>query len=262
MAASGSLISDSGLLLLLGGGAGALALVGMLLLVPLHVAHRREIARLQSWRDREPDAGTTEFRAVPPPGAAPAATTTSPRRMTPAERVTADRPALARITGEQPALVHEEPSFLRRVTERGPRHPLVLAIGAVLAAAAVIVVASQLIQASPGAGRGSGGGIDNGTVQVVVVNAAGSSGVAGDIAANLEADGFDVTANTVASSQSRKSSVRFAKGFKSGGKAVARSLGLRSPAPFNATATAEAAGADVVVVAGKNAQVVPADGKG
>ncbi len=43
------------------------AMVGFLLLLPIYISHRREVERLLEWKERNPDAGTTEFRAIPGP---------------------------------------------------------------------------------------------------------------------------------------------------------------------------------------------------
>ncbi len=58
---------DTELIEILGGAAAALAALGMLLLLPIFLNHRREIERLLEWKERDPEAGTTEFRAVPGP---------------------------------------------------------------------------------------------------------------------------------------------------------------------------------------------------
>lgn len=257
-AAGESFTGDTGLIMLLGAGAAILAMLGLLLLLPLYITHRRQIERLIDWRDREPDAGTTEFRAVEP---TPTGSQRSTGPMTPAQRVTSERPALARITtSEHAAIESEDVPFWRRVVERGPRHPLVLSILALLLAGAVFVAAGLLIRSDADESGGKGGGLDPASVQVVVVNATGSSGVAGDLATNLDADGFDVTGTTAASDSAKRSEVLYAEGAKPAGRAVARSLGLPSPLPFDAEAEAAANGADVVVIAGKDAQATPQSG--
>ena len=206
------------LLRLLGGGAAAFSVLGLLLLLPIYLTHRREVQRLLEWKDRNPDAGTTEFRAVPSPGTSP-----PPRsggRMTPAERVTSERPALTRIsTGEYAAIEPERPSFLRRVVERGPRHPLVLTLLAVAIGVAVFVVASQLIRSSDEGGGGKGG-VDPAAVAVVVVNATAKPGTADDVADLLSAKGFVASASTAAADVAKQSSVFYGKGRKQEGKAV------------------------------------------
>jgi hypothetical protein len=198
--------------------------------------------------DREPDAGTTEFRAVSE--ADVAARPGGP--MTPAQRVTSERPALARIsTAERDALVLEQQPLWRRVIERGPRHPLVLTIIALIVAVAVVAAAGILIRSGDDNAAKTGGGVDPATVQIVVVNASASSGVAGDVSKELDRKGFDVTGTTVASGSVTKSTVQYAKGQKAEGRAVARTLGLQA-SQFNAEAEAAANGADVVVLAGED----------
>ncbi len=59
---------DTELIEVLGALAAAMATVGLLLLLPIYLTHRREVERLLEWKEREPEAGTTEFRAVPGPG--------------------------------------------------------------------------------------------------------------------------------------------------------------------------------------------------
>lgn len=246
-AASDSLLSE-GLLVVLGGAAGLMAMLGLLLLLPLYVTQRREVERLLDWMDHEPAAGTTEFRAVSEPGIA----SRSSGRMTPAERVTSERPALARIsTAERDALALEGAPLWRRVVERGPGHPLVLTIIALLVAVAVVAAAGVLIRSGNDDGEKTGAGVDPATVQVVVVNASGSSGVAGDVSSQLTRKRFDVTGTTVASGSVAKSSVQYERGQKPAGRAVSHSLGLAA-SEFDAEAEAAADGADVVVIAGED----------
>lgn len=231
--------------------AAALATIGLLLVLPIFLNHRREIGRLLEWKEHDPDAGTTEFRAI----AAPVGPT---GKMSPAERVTSERPALSRIaTGEYALIEPEPPGFWRRVIERGPRHPLVLTILAVLAGVAAVVVASQLIR-SDDSSKG-GGGVDPATVQVAVVNATSEPGVGSDVAARLEAKGFNISSNTAASDSANQSAVFYGKGERSAGKAVARALKLPRPTPFGPEQEAAADGAAVVVVAGEDGAAVGDD---
>lgn len=242
LAASESINTE--LIEIVGAGAAALATIGLLLVLPIFLNHRREIERLLEWKERDPDAGTTEFRAIPAP-ASPAG------KMSPAERVTSERPALTRIaTGEYALVEPEPPGFWRRVIERGPRHPLVLAILAVIVGIAAVAGASQLIR-SDDSSKG-GGGVDPATVQVAVVNATSEPGVGSDVAARLEARGFNITSNTAASNSAKRSAVFYGKGEHSAGKVVARVLKLPRPSPFGPEQEAVADGADVVVVAGED----------
>ena len=242
LAAPESLIGEK-LIVPLGGGAALLAILGMLTLVPLLITQRREIARLLDWQEREPQAGD--------PGPQPAQTTSlrSTGPMTAAERVTSERPALARIgTAERAAIELEQAPFWRRVVIRGPRHPLVLSIGALILAAAAIIVVGLVLRAEPE--QGGGGGIDPSEVDVVILNASSATGLAGTVGDRVERDEFNVTGTTVAEDSSKKSVVQYADGAKSEARAVARSLGITIGGPFSPYAEAKAMGADVVVIAG------------
>lgn len=251
---------DTELIELVGSVSAVLATIGLLLLLPIYLNHRREVERLLEWKERDPEAGTTEFRAVPGPGAVPPAR--SGGKMTPAERVTSERPALTRIsTGEYAAIEPEPMGFWRRVIERGPRHPLVLAIVAVLIGVAAFVVGSQLIR-SEDEGGGKGKAVDPATVKIAVVSATSEAGVAGDVADALEAKGFVIASTSSASDPAKSSGVFYAKGERAAGKAVARALKLSSPTIFGPEQEAAADGADVVVVAGEDGEALPPEGKG
>ena len=241
---------DTELIEILGGAAAALAALGMLLLLPIFLNHRREIERLLEWKERDPEAGTTEFRAVPGP-------VRTRGRMSPAERVTSERPALSRIsTGEYAVLEPEPepPGFWRRVIERGPRHPLVLTIAAILLGVAAFVVASQLIRSSDEL-KGPGA-VDPATVEVAVLNATSEPGVGSAVSKRLEDEGFVIASNTAASQSSKSSGVFYGRGQRREGRAVSRALGLEAPEPFAAEQEAAADGADVVVVAGADGKAV------
>jgi hypothetical protein len=240
-AATESLLGK-GLLVPLGGIAALLALLGMALLVPIFLNQRREIARLTGWMNHEPDAGTTEFRAITPPTRA-----TSPA----ADRVTSDRPALERIgTAEQRAV---------RAIERGPRHPLLIAIVALLVAVAIFFAVGHFLRA--GDDDGGGNPIDPSTVSVVVLNASTSSGLAGEVADELGSRDFDVIATSVANGGSGRSIVRYADGQKRQAKLVARSLGIEDVKPFDREAQAAANEAEVVAFVGDDVARA-GDGKG
>jgi hypothetical protein len=255
LTASESLLSREGILIILGGAAGILAIIGLLLLLPLYLVQRPEVERLLGWMDREPDAGTTEFRAVGAAGPAgrPAG------RMTPAERVTAERPALARIsTAERDALAMRDAPLWRRVVDRGPRHPLVITLAALVVAVAIFVAAALLIRSSDGEESG-GGGLDRGEVQIVVVNSAGSTGVADEVGDGLSGKGFDVTGTAAGTESVGKTKVQYAPGQKKAARLVARTLQLGTPATeFDAEGRAAADGADIVIFVGRDVQ--PAEG--
>jgi hypothetical protein len=249
LAAPESLIGDK-LVVPLGGIAAILAMLGMLMLLPLFVTQRREIARLRDWHDREPEAGDQGPRPVQ------AATLRSTGPMSAAERVTSERPALARIgTAERAAIELEQAPFWRRVVIRGPRHPLVLSLGALALAAAAIIVVGLVLRAD--SEKGGGSGVDHADVDVVVLNASSSSGLAGDIGDDVAKSDFNVTGVNVAQDNLQKSVVQYADGAKAEARAVARSLGITIGGPFDPYSEAKAAGADVVVIAGEDLAKAP-----
>lgn len=239
---------DTELVEVLGAVAAILAVIGLLLVLPIFLGNRREIARLLEWQDREPEAGTTEFRAIPAPAAAPGR---SGGKMTPAERVTSERPALSRIaTGEYAAIEPEPQGFWQRVVDRGPRHPLVLAILAILIGVGAFVLGSQLIRSDDETTKGRG--VDPADVSIAVVNATGGSGVGDELTNRLQRKGFVVDSNTVAPDPEKKSAVLYRPEHRAEGRVVANFLELPDPKPFNSSAEASADGADVVVIAGKD----------
>jgi len=241
-AAAESLLGK-GLLVPLGGIAALLAMLGMLLLLPIFVNQRREIARLTGWMNREPDAGTTEFRAIPASGA-PA------RPSTAADRVTSERPALARIgTAEQRAIELQQAPWWRRALERGPRHPLVISIAAILLAGAVFYGVAHFLRA--GDDGKSPQRLDPSTVSVVILNASSSSGLAGEVSDDLGNREFDVIGTSVANGGSGKSVVRYSAGAEREARLVAKVLAIKSTKPFDTEAKAAANNqADVVAFVG------------
>lgn len=247
---------DTELIEILGSISAILATIGLALLLPIYISHRREVERLLEWKDQEPEAGTTEFRAIPAPsGTVPATPGRSGGKMTPAERVTSERPALTRIsTGEYAALEPEPKGFWQRVVERGPRHPLVLAIIAILIGVGAVFAGSQLIKNDDDTGGGNK--VDPATVSIAVVNGTSEPGVANDVSDLLEKKGFVIDSNSVASGPdpAKASAVFYAKGERAAGKAVARVLKLPRPTPFGQEEEAAANGASVVVVVGEDGQ--------
>lgn len=248
--AAQSLLDFEELFVPLGGAAGALALLGMLLLLPLYVTQRRTVRRLLEWQEREPGAGEP---AEPEPawGRAPAAGTTGSMSAA-AQRVTSERPALARIgTAERDAIELERSPFLKRVVERGPRHPLVISLLALLLAGAVFAAAALLLRANDDDAP-SDRGVVASEVEVVVLNASTTAGLAGMVADDVAANRFIVAGTSAASDTAMRSIVRYADGFDREGLAVARKLGIQNLLEFDAEAEAAAAGATVVVIVGED----------
>lgn len=231
----------------LGGAAALMALLGLILLVPLYLSQRREVVRLLEWRERNPEAG--DDGAPDLPEVAPL------RRegpMTPAERVTAERPALARIgTAERAALELEQAPFWRRVVQRGPRHPLVISLIAVLLAVGIFFAASLLIRAGEDDAPDRKG-IDPSSIEVVVLNASPFPGLAGNVAEDVIEAKFVVTGTPAATDSVEESVVQYAPGFKKEARAVARRLLIPRVEAFSPESEAAADGAPVVVVVGED----------
>lgn len=266
LAASKGLGQD--LLLQAGGAAAVVSLIAMALVVPLYVTQRREVKRLERWRELEPERGDEGAPVVAAAGTiapasstggypaqvAPAAGTAATRPatggyMTPAERVTADRPALKRITAERAAI--QSPSFWRRLLARGPRHPLVLSVIAIVLAGAVVTAVYLSSGKFGDNGREKGAGFDRSEVSLVVLNGAGTTGLADRVADDAAAVGFS-DVRTGVTGETNQSVVLFDKGSKREASTVARLLGIDILQPIQRDVRAIAPDADVVVVAGED----------
>jgi hypothetical protein len=243
-------VLGSDLLVPLGGIAALMAMLGMALLLPLYVTQRREILRLLEWQEKHPEAGDDGRPDEPATGSTVAFRGEGP--MTPAERVTSERPALERIgTAERAAIEREQAPFLQRVVERGPRHPLVISLIAIAIAAVILVAALLLIRAgdddAPTAKR-----IDPTSVEVVVLNASPFPGLAGNVAEDVLAAKFVVTGTDAATETVKESVVQFAPGSQKEARALARKLAVPNVEPFDPESEAAADGADVVLVVGED----------
>lgn len=230
-----------------GDAAGVVAVLALLLVLPLFISHRREVRRLLDWQSLEPARG--EGGDLP---AGQGAVTTAPaaptRTLSPAERVTADRPALERLTAERAAI--ESPSFWRRLIARGPRHPLVLA-GLALVLAVGLVVVVSLTGSIGDNDPDTSGRFDRTTVSLVVLNGSSKTALADKVADSLTAAGFeDVRTGTTATS--RQTVVLYGKGNRRAAEILRRELGVNVVQRLDRAAKAAAPEADVVVVAGED----------
>jgi hypothetical protein len=281
------------------------ATLGILLLIPLYVSQRRDIARLRQWREREPNhpqadiAGsealldraeaelqallaergepvtvTTAPSATPPatgapamtpPAAGPAAraptpTPTEPKRagaltpIPPAQRVTGERPALARITTERAAL---EPHprwhrLARRLTT--PRTLALIALAAVVLAVGALAGSRALLDAG---GGGSGpkhraGGLAPRQVTVAVLNGTSQPGLAATVGETLRRKGFREGTIATARRSYQQTVVMYGRGSKDAAERVADALGVTPVQPIDRTTREIAGAADVVVIAGRD----------
>lgn len=230
-----------------GDAAGVVAVLALLLVLPLFISHRREVRRLLDWQRLEPARG--EGSDLPAgQGAVTTAAAAPTRTLSPAERVTADRPALERLTAERAAI--ESPSFWRRLIARGPRHPLVLA-GLALVLAVGLVVVVSLTGSIGDNDPDTSGRFDRTTVSLVVLNGSSQTALADKVADSLTAAGFeDVRTGTTATS--RQTVVLYEKGNRRAAEILRRELGVKVVQRLDRAAKAAAPEADVVVVAGED----------
>lgn len=251
LAASGGIAQE--LINKAGAVAALLALVGLIAVLPLYLAQRREVHRLLDWREREPDAGDSEpLTALRGPATGAHPTTGSypatGAGLTPAERVTLDRPALKRITAERAAL--ESPSFWRRLIARGPRHPLVLSLMA-LVVAAVVVATVAILAHNDVDSRSKGSALDRAAVSVVVLNGSSQASLENKLADTIGAAGF-TSVRTGTGVPADDTLVLYDERKQREAKVVARELNIDKTKALDRATGAMAPDADVVVVAGED----------
>ena len=242
------------------------SLLGVLLLLPLYLSQRRDVRRLHDWMEREPDypaedLATSEARldaaeaeleeitgatVIAEPGATPVTGSAA------AARVTHERPALERITMERAALLPHPRwrRFVNWVTQ--PRVMVAIGIVALLLGAAAIVVTQDLLSTDEGPRGPRVGAIDPADVEVAVLNGTSINGLAGKVASDLEAGGYEVGAITNTAPGVKRTEVFYADGQKPAAQRVARDLGVRKVDPLDRELRDLAAGADVVVIAGED----------
>jgi len=238
---------------LAGYGAGALAILGLILLAPLLLVQRRDVDRMLRWQELEPDSGDDPAFYI---GSDAGGTTTAARPtdpslpMTPMQRVTSERPALERITMERAAL--ESPSLLVRLRAGlGPRHPLVILLAGTLLAAAILAVVLLVIVPLSDDDGGERGPFDPAEVEVAVFNASGAPGVGERVAGELEGAGFTLQSNS-ALDLVRQTAVMYAPGQKLAGKKLSKELDIAVLQPISAAVAREAPEAEAVVILGED----------
>ena len=266
------------------------AALGILLLIPLYVSQRRDIARLRAWREREPDHPRADIAAsealldraeaelqalmaergepvtvtaapsatapTAPPPAAPAEPP-PPGAMTPippAQRVTGDRPALARITIERAAL--EPHPRWRRVAGSltTPRVLGLIALGAVVLAVGALAGSRALLDTG---GEGTNhphraGAFVPGQVTVAVLNGTSEPGLGATVGERLRRKGFKEGTIATARRPYQQTVVMYGRGSKKAAERVAGVLGVTPVQPIDRTTREIAGAADVVVIAGRD----------
>jgi hypothetical protein len=268
-----------------------LAALACALLLPLYFSQRRDLERLRGWMDREPghpqadmaaseallDRAETELEALfaskpeapatapageqataqPTPVAPAPPTSGVPSPPTPAEglgaaqRVTAERPALERITMERAALL-PHPRWRRlvgRVSQ--PRVLSGIAALAVILGLAAIFGSEEILKGGGESGQGpKAGAIVPGEVDVAVLNGTSVPGLAAKVGDDVRVNGFRLGAVTNSRDQFDQTVVMYARGHQRAAKKVAHDLGVKPLQPIDRQTERAAGDADVVVIAG------------
>lgn len=256
------------------------ATLGLLLLLPLYLSQRRDIARLRVWMAREPNHPVTDLQAsealldraeadlgalladrgepataveAPPP---PAATEPGTTPIPAAVRVTAERPALERITMERAAL--EPHPRWRRFAARlsRPRTLVVIAICAVVLGVGALIGSHALLGNGNGNGNGKGGHhhgpgpVVPSQIAVAVLNGTSTPGLAAPVGRTLRENGFHEGAISATRKQYQQTVVMYGGGDKRAAERVAQALGVTPIQRIDKTTRAIAGNAPVVVIVG------------
>jgi hypothetical protein len=221
------------------------ATAGILLLLPLYLAQQHDVHRLRRWRELEPERGEPVTGAFVTLGA-PAAVEAD--RLRAAERITAERPALARVTVER-ARIAEEPLWrriIRRLPE--PRHPMVIAAGAFLVGAGIFLGSIQLLEDSGDSGQGAT--TTRPETSVTVLNGSDLPGLGGKVGDDVRVNGYDLESVSSSPKPYSQTVVMYAPGRRGDARRLARRLGVKPVQPIDRAAAKLAEGAELVVIAG------------
>jgi hypothetical protein len=239
------------------------AAVGMLLLLPLFLSQRRDLMRLRAFMESAPghpaedlagseailDRAEAELEAFQEAEAR--ASLTPVPGVSPAQRVTGDRPALERITMEREALA-PHPRW-RRFTNRftQPRTLVVVAVVAALLGVGAVLGSDVLLDVG-GDREARHTAVVPGDVEVAVLNGTSIPGLAVKVGDDVKANGFKLGTVTNSSHPYQQTVVLFAQGQQRAARKVAHDLGVKPLQPVDAGTTKLAPDADVVVIAGED----------
>ena len=247
------------------------AVVGCLFLIVLYLSQRRDLARIQTWRETVPnhpaedmarseallDRAEAELEEIlggeapieqtaeaPPTEAAPAPSS---------QTTTSERPALEQITTEREALLPHPRwrRFAARVSQ--PSVLAAIAAGAVILGVVGIFGSERLLNDNTGSqqSRKPGAFVPH-DVSVAVLNGTAVAGLGAKVADDVRANNF--TLGTVGNSRKEydQTVVMYEPNEKKAALKVAHDLGVK-PIQKIDRATQDAAGnADVVVIAGRD----------
>jgi len=237
--------------------AAAAAALGLLLLLPLLLSQRRDLARLRGWMEDAPDHPGADMAAseamldraeaelerlsgaaAAPPAAAGAAA-----------RVTSERPALERITIERAALA-PHPRWRRFAAFAGQPRVLWAIAGLILAAGvAAILVFGRVGVNAPSAGPRAGA-VNPADVTVAVLNGTSTPGLAGRVSDDVRVNGFRLGTVSNSARPYQQTVVMYASGELRAARKLARDLGVQPVQPVDRATRRIAGDADVVVIAG------------
>ena len=247
------------------------AVVGCLFLIVLYLSQRRDLARIQTWREAVPnhpaedmarsealldraeaeleeilgvEAPIEQTAVAPPTEAAPAPSS---------QTTTSERPALEQITTEREALLPHPRwrRFAARVSQ--PSVLAAIAAGAVILGVVGIFGSERLLNDNTGSqqSRKPGAFVPH-DVSVAVLNGTAVAGLGAKVADDVRANNF--TLGTVGNSRKEydQTVVMYEPNEKKAALKVAHDLGVK-PIQKIDRATQDAAGnADVVVIAGRD----------
>ena len=171
--------------------------------------------------------------------------------LTPAQRVTHERPALERITMERAALL-PHPRW-RRLVGRVSQPWVLSAVAAVavVLGLAAIFGSGELLGGGGASKQGpKPGGIVPGDVEVAVLNGTSVPGLAAKVGDDVRVNGFKLGTVTNSRNQFDQTVVMYAPGQQRAAQKVAHDLGVRPVQPIDRQTEQAAGGAAVVVLAG------------
>ena len=260
--------------------------LGILLLLPLYFSQRRDLQRLVAWMERDAnhpaedvaaselildraeleleqllgegpsaagaEAAPTEVTPGPPPEVSPIPADAPAPVTAAARRVTAERPALDRITMERAAL---EPHprwrrFMSTVTQ--PRWMITIAVAAVLIGVAAIFGSELILESGHEERPAKAGSLDPSQVTVAVLNGTSVPGLGAKVGDDVEANDFDLGTVSTYPQPQNETVVMYEPDQKRAARKLAADLGEGVLQPIDRQAQQLADGADVVVIAGQD----------
>lgn len=244
--------------------------VGILLALPLYLSQRRDLKRLMTWMEREPEASVENIRASELildraetevrqlTGEMPAVEADQ----TPSEvaaRVTSERPALERITQERAALA-PHPRWRRfRDTITQPRWLIAIGVGALVLAVGGIFGSQLLLEDDDEPRREAR--IDPSDTSVTVLNGTTSSGLGGKVGQDVKSNEFSLKTVGTYPEAVEQTVVYYERGSEGAARRLSTSLGGSPVQPIDRQTQRLADGAEVVVIVGQD-RVVPGQPRG